>query len=382
MCLRVLYQNLLDNITTLLGPHQVKFTLFECNKLFSSFTQSVIDYLHMMNTNSNHYTESTLYQYVNNKYSTKNTKSFALSLVSSFSLPSELWFRDLQKLQEYNYDWSAFILSYRLPNTFNSNSCDSIFLNTPDYQILHEFATFTPDPDVSHIERNDKHLHPLFWKHAYKLFLKNRAIFLPLHIVRKLDLPNLHFSPLHWTTKVDDDLGRLLFDCSNRSYGRNLNSPEALIAAKEYYGELTHPSIITIVNDWFDFLSLHGYTWNECRLYKNDVQSAFQQLYFDPSAVPFLASMITDDLVMFHTVGVFGISEMPVVWALQGRNMLSALKPSITGSLHLYVDDFMRLSHHSTARIDQSHVANILTTVFNNTDANSREKTNSTYNTL
>ncbi len=51
------------------------------------------------------------------------------------------------------------------------------------------------------------------------------------------------FQSLHWTSKVNDHLGRFQLDCSNRTSGYNLNSEESLQLPQEIYGDMSLSSI-------------------------------------------------------------------------------------------------------------------------------------------
>jgi hypothetical protein len=118
-----------------------------------------------------------------------------------------------------------------------------MFSSQPEYKILVQLASsgqLIPQPqnfinDTCHDHVRKIFMPTVYELYAYQLQQKKRAIFIPLSEVLKLNLPNLHFSPLHWTSKVDDHLGRSLIDCSNRTFGCNRNSEEILYHYQKNY---------------------------------------------------------------------------------------------------------------------------------------------------
>jgi hypothetical protein len=91
-------------------------------------------------------------------------------------------------------------------------------------------------------------------------------------------------------------------------------------------------------------------------------------------AVQMLATMINNNLVMFHTAGIFGLNSMPIVWALVSRSLETYCKSRISGCLSVFVDDFMGLSPKAMAAIDQNVCSTSINMCFNNPKANSIDK--------
>jgi hypothetical protein len=79
-----------------------------------------------------------------------------------------------------------------------------------------------------------------------------------------------------------------------------------------------------------------------------------------------LATLITKDLVMFYIARIFGLNSMPIVWALVSRALQTYCKQRVTGTLSVFVDDFMGLSHESKAFKDQSISSEATNQFFNN----------------
>jgi hypothetical protein len=133
---------------------------------------------------------------------------------------------------------------------------------------------------------------------------KGRAIILPVTELLKLNLPQLHFSPLHWIPNVDDVLGRFNIDCSNSLEGSHLNTDEEALLqlSKEYYGDMNLPSIQTIITDWYLWLQSNDYSFQDCLLFKNDVSSAFSQLSFECNSASSMDTMITDEPPLIYLV--------------------------------------------------------------------------------
>jgi hypothetical protein len=169
----------------------------------------------------------------------------------------------------------------------------------------------------------------VFQRHAYSLVEKGRAIILPVTEFLKLNLPQLHFSPLHWVPKVDDVLGRFIIDCSNSLEGSHLNTDDALQPSKEYYGDMNLPSIQTIITDWYLWLQSNNYSFQDCLLFKNDVSSAFSQLSFEFNSASSMATMITDKLALVHLSGVFGLNMMPICLGMYRKCFIKCHKETI-----------------------------------------------------
>ena len=80
--------------------------------------------------------------------------------------------------------------------------------------------------------------------------------------------------------------------------------------SKELYGNMSLPSIHSVIQEWFDYCKSNNFQLSECKIYKNDVRSAFPQINVSPEAVQMLATLITKDLVMFHIAGIFGLNSI------------------------------------------------------------------------
>ncbi len=82
---------------------------------------------------------------------------------------------------------------------------------------------------------------------------------------------------------------------------------------------------------------------------------------------------------MFHIIaGIFGLNSMPIIWALVSRALQTYCKQRVTGTLSVFVDDFMGLSHEFKAFKDQSICSEAINQCFNNPNANALDKLVST----
>lgn len=347
---------------------------------FLSYIKKILNSSTMLNIAYPH-----LFHMIHSKYGLLDLKNRAITAANNFTFPSSVYHNDFIRLVNSNYNWEKFVLSYRRDDKYNESSCIKYFSDQSNFDILKDIASngirifqqhsFVYDKNIDHIKRPSNNcLSNVFQKHTYNLIEKGRAIVLPIQELLKLNLSNLHFSPLHWVPKVDDDLGRFIIDCSNSIEGSHLNTDESLEFAKHYYGDMSLPSIQSIITDWFQWLKSKNYTFQDCLLFKNDITSAFSQLSFECNTVPCMATVITEELAMIHLSGVFGLNSMPIVWACIGNALLNVIKKRFTGCLHLYVDDFMGLSTKDNAMEDQSIIINTINGVFNNPTADAISK--------
>lgn len=179
----------------------------------------------------------------------------------------------------------------------------------------------------------------------------------------------LNFNPLHWTPKPGpppEPAGRLLGDLSNRETGPSINCPESKEMVENIYGVMSYPTIEEIVSAWLDYAKCHSYLLKDCRIWKEDIRSAFGQFDFDPQETYKLAFQFAEGLIMIMMIGFFGWTGAPLVFANFSRALIEVLRADITvtGVVHIFCDDFMGFSHHMTARNDQLRARALVEGVF------------------
>ena len=69
-------------------------------------------------------------------------------------------------------------------------------------------------------------------------------------------------------------------------------------------------------------------------------------------------------MLIIHMFGGFGWHAMPLVFAVFSRALLWVMTKKVVGVIDIYVDDFMGLSHRSTAQADQMIVQSICKATF------------------
>ena len=150
---------------------------------------------------------------------------------------------------------------------------------------------------------------------------------------------NLHYTPIHWTTKVGKKGGRILFDSSDDKHGQCLNSERVKELVETYYGTIEHPSIQDMVTSITEFVKRKGCDLADIVLWKADLQGAFTLLSFRPEDVQYLACELTDDLVMIYHTGLFGWTGTPFAFQVVTRVLSRVINLRIDGQVVMYVDD-------------------------------------------
>ena len=132
------------------------------------------------------------------------------------------------------------------------------------------------------------------------------------------------------------------------------------------YGVMSYPTIEEIVSAWLEYAKCHSYLLKDCRIWKEDIRSAFGQFDFDPQETYKLAFQFAEGLIMIMMIGFFGWTGAPLVFANFSRALIEVLRADITvaGVVHIFCDDFMGFSHHMTARNDQLRARALVEGVF------------------
>ena len=222
----------------------------------------------------------------------------------------------------------------------------------------------TPDDFIP--QRRPEKMRPLHRKlinvmrmQALKKWNSKKVLIFPLTVLDEGYFDGIHFSPLHWTpkptttTSPGDPLGRTLLDATNGTVGSELNSGNAKDLAILRYNKVDDPLINYILFTWIQYCEDNNFRIKDCLIWKDDIEAAFEQLLFNPTSSLLMASQVDDELFMIQIQGNFGPTGIPMAFNLPMRALKRRISTLIDGVVEKYVDDFMGLSHHSTALSDQ-----------------------------
>lgn len=169
----------------------------------------------------------------------------------------------------------------------------------------------------------------------YDEWSRHKCFILPTEEARSIE--DAHFANVHWTKKDGTDSGRKLADHSDISSGHALNAGTSSDQAKERYGQLSHPSITSIIRMVLEVVEEFG--WGETMLFKSDLKDAFGLLKVRKEDVHLLMSELTDGLTVVATSGLFGLTGMPPTFGVISRVIESGINACIRGKAKVYADD-------------------------------------------
>ena len=129
------------------------------------------------------------------------------------------------------------------------------------------------------------------------------------------------------------------------------------------------PSINDYIHQWVVFCNKQGIQLDKC-LWKNDIEGAFAQLRFRPEFIHLLATRVDDDMLFLDLCGVFGWTNMLIVFGVLSRCLSSKISLTIKGVVGAFVDDFVGCSLAIEAMSDQLLTVNIIRETFNVTAIN------------
>jgi hypothetical protein len=190
----------------------------------------------------------------------------------------------------------------------------------------------------------------LSW-HVNKLWKSNKIIVVPID--KEMLAYKPHISPLWWVEQdpIAKPQGRFLGDLTNRELGNALNSEEAKEYIKERYGELNHPTIISILISICMLAEGCG-GFRNIRLWKEDITGAFTHFYYNPDQAIWLSFAISLTHMLIFIMGMFGWSGSPYVFGVFSRALLRFILERIEGKCHCYCDDFIGISPKEQALSD------------------------------
>ena len=275
----------------------------------------------------------------------------ALEWGKDFYWPKEVWNRDRRLAETAQYNLETMVQQHHKQREKFRLSVERITrfvpATDPDYSTILDLTdgmrVFTADTFVAN--NTPPPLRKLYSQVSCavnKILLeswKEELVFiLPLNVAARHF--QLHYSPVHWTTKVGKKCGRNLFDSSDESKGPCLNSEKARLILEDYYGAIEHPTITDVaimINNRIQATRESP----ELILWKVDLKGAFTLLNFRPEHVKYLACLLTDDLVLIYHTGLFGWTGTPYAFQVITRVIKRLLRKAINQYIEMYVDDII-----------------------------------------
>jgi hypothetical protein len=286
----------------------------------------------------------------------------AAEWASDFTWPHEVLSRDLARLQACEGDLD------RLVNTIHQSKAkgrlslerikDTLDKDNPEIDHLIDLVkgievlkfitepNFIPNEFPPPLRGVHKMVGKAIDKLSFEGWSKDRVLILPTKEL--LQIPGVHFSPAHWTTKKGKKCGRLIWDGSDDSKGNCLNSIYVRDSIKEHYGFILNPDL----DDIMQLILLEESkwpvsTWVTLELTKGDVASAFPQLNFKGEDSKLMACQLENNLSMVFHTGHFGWSGTPFAFNVVTKALRHEFKIHIQGESQIYVDDYFWISQSS-----------------------------------
>ena len=289
-------------------------------------------------------------------------KKDAVAAGRNFKWPAGIGQRDIARAAGCNFSLAEMALERQAESAHDRLSMERIdrivSVDDPDRTKLMELVTgmkllvsedFVPNNTPPPMRMLYKEVAGSVNKGLLKLWESDLVFIFDKSEMSKFAEP-IHYTPLHWTTKVGKEGGRVLFDSKDCSSGPALNSDRAREMLKELYGEISHPLIDDFAEMILDFaaecIKKYGteFAWDDLILWKGDLKGAFTLLSFSPEGVQYLACELTDDLVMVYHTGLFGWTGTPYAFDVITRVLRREIGKRIRGRMHMYVDDLFGIT--------------------------------------
>jgi hypothetical protein len=174
-------------------------------------------------------------------------------------------------------------------------------------------------------------------------------------------IPGLHLSPAHWAPKAGKEHGRPLIDSTDASSEHPvLNSDYVSQWASDYFGEISHPTIVDFVRMIWQFKSEHPeVSWKEITLFKMDLKGAYNLISFKAKFCKLFAVELVGGLVIIFMCGLFGWSATPAAFQVVTRAIVFEMAIQLSGRSRMYVDDILGVTLKSNLESDKAITANI-----------------------
>lgn len=305
----------------------------------------------------------------------------ALDWAEGFLFPDDIENRDLTRLQQSAgsiVDMTVKVQRDMRKNRLNSFRIANCVPDTdPDHALVLDLVSgirvfrkrdFIPNGKsgkvsvIPKLRAKYKQASSVINKLIYELHKLDLVYILPKSAILETKL--CHLSVMHWGPKWGKKFGRILLDASDDTCGA-LNDEENSDAAEAFYGRIILPTIHDIVRMILQFEDemeqSHGSSFNRSSviLYKNDLQRAFMLLNFLPDVVPLLCAELTNDLVLVHHSGLFGLGTMPFAFNVISRVLERNLNNLPTSFTHRLPDTILKQLGYET-RESYSRISNTL----------------------
>jgi hypothetical protein len=234
--------------------------------------------------------------------------------------------------------------------------------NDPDFERLLKIAAgihitlpndFVPRSDRPMMRKRYLQVAGAVNKLLYKQWLVGTVMILPTLLLTQV--PGIHFSPQHWTTKAGKACGRVVCDTANGDNedfvpvnGRGEDDKEQLrVSLIEEWGPIKHPTVTDLALMLWSETTKHGA--DNLELWKLDLAGAFNLMSFHPSSAQLLAFELTGGMSVVHVTGMFGWAGTPYCFQVVTRvlSRLCTLPGRGGGRCLWYVDDCMGISLRS-----------------------------------
>ena len=275
--------------------------------------------------------------------------SEAVAWADGFVWPPDISHRDEERLRLANGNLSLAVCgirdTHRDDRLSHKRISDWIADTDDDAARLHDLAdgmrvfldeNFRPNQEPPPLRSMYLRAAPAVNKLLLEWWEEDLAMIVKTDTLRSL--PEVHFSPAHWTTKAGKREGRVLFDSSDDSKNPCLNSESAREQLRTHYGDIVHPTLDDFVLMILDVEDDHPQSLHELCLWKWDLRKAFTLLDFRTQDCRLLACELTGDLSLIYHTGLFGWTGTPFAFQVVSRALHRELLRRGVRQL-VYVDD-------------------------------------------
>ena len=172
-------------------------------------------------------------------------------------------------------------------------------------------GTLPPLPPRNMYMKAKEAVHKLF----HDLVDQGLALVMTSETARTIE--GVHFIVAHWAPKKGKKYGRGITDASDDSYPESvLNGNEVRDQVNAFYGEIEHPTIVTVARMVLGTLAdLRARepeaTLNDLDVFKCDLKGAFNLLWWRTNGAKLFGVELAEGLTMVFLCGTFGYTGMP-----------------------------------------------------------------------